>query len=209
MAVESGVKFSVTEFVRHHFDSVAGAVRGAPLWVWPLPFIVAGAVLLLLQTPLAAMTSKPFHEAVGPSLTGLTAAAALVVHRKMRVFFSLLLACFAAAIFIREWHFWGTTQAVLVALAALAWWASSRREEILPYLRVPPVGGLLMGALWLYVVAQFLDQHFLLSMNLFSVNDYVRWNDNVEETLETTGHLMILAAVLFTWRRAGGRHAAG
>lgn len=205
MSVEPGSTFSAADFVRHHFDSAMGAARGTPWWVWPLPLVIAGIVLLLLLTPLAVITSKPVQELAGPYVTGLTAAFAIFVHRQKRAFFTLLLALFTTTLFLREWHFWGTTEATLVALAALAWWASSRRENILPFLRQSSVGALLCAALWIYVVTQFMDQHYLLSLNLFTVDDYVKWNDNVEETLETIAHLLVLAAVVLTYRNASGK----
>lgn len=208
MSVESGSTFSIADFVRHHFESGMGALRGTPWWVWPLPLVFAGLVLLLLQTPLDVITSKPVQELAGPVVMGVTAAFALFVHRKMQVFFTLLLALFTSALFLREWHFWGTTEAILVVLAALAWWASSRREDILPFLRQSSVGALLSAALWIYVVTQFMDQHYLLSFNLFTVENYVKWNDNVEETLETVGHLFVLAAVVLTYRDATERPPA-
>lgn len=200
MAVESGVPFSLTDFVRHHFESATRAARGMPLWIWPLPLVLAGLVLLVLQTPLAGITSKPVQELAGPYVTGLTAAFAIFVYRQKRAFFILLLALFTTTLFLREWHFWGTTEATLVALAALAWWASSRREDIMPWLQTPHIGGALGAALWTYVITQFMDQHYLLSLNLFTVEDYVKWNDNVEETLETIGHLFVLAAAVMAFR---------
>lgn len=202
MAVESGVPFSLTGFVRHHFGSAMSALRNTPLWVWPLPLLFAGIVLLLLQTPLGIITSKNVQELAGPIVMGVTAALSILLHYKLRVFFTLLLACFTGALFMREWHFWGTTEAILVALAALAWWASSRREEIIPYLREYHVGGLLCAALWIYAISQIMDQHYLLTLHLVSLNEYLKWNDNIEETLETVGHMFVLVAVIVTYLKA-------
>lgn len=199
MSVESGVPFSLTDFVRHHFESGMMALRNVPLWVWPLPFLFAGLILLIVQTPLAIVTTKPVQELIGPSTMIATTLLAVFVHRKVGVFFTLLLACFAGAIFMREWHVWGTEQAIFVALAALAWWASSRREEIIPYLRKSNVGGLLCTALLCYAASQFMDQDILLKLDLVAINDYKQWNDNIEETLETIGHMFIFAAVVMTY----------
>jgi len=184
------------------------ALRNTPLWVWPLPLIFAGLILLLVQTPLGIITSKPVQELIGPSTMIATTLLAVFVHRKVGVFFTLLSACFAGAIFMREWHVWGTEQAIFVALAALAWWASSRREEIIPYLRQSNVGALLCTALLCYAASQFMDQDILLKLDLVTISDYKKWNDNLEETLETVGHLFVLAAVVMTYLSAGKSRSA-
>lgn len=208
MAIESGAPFAVSGFLRHHVESGFLVLRGAPYWVFAVPFAIIAVVALLLQTPLAVIASKPVQEFVGIYLAALTAILAFILHYKRRVFFTLLLSCLTACLFLREWHFWGTTEGVLVALAALAWWASSRRDDILPVLQNSLAGPLLLAAFWTYAVSQFLDQHYLLSLDLVAVRDYLNWHNHLEETLETSGHLMILTAVLLTWRNLASKDRA-
>ena len=64
------------------------------------------------------------------------------------------------------------------------------------------MGGLLCAALWIYAIAQIMDQHYLLTLHLVSLDEYLKWNDNIEETLETVGHLFVLAAVIVTYLKA-------
>lgn len=200
MSAEPGASFSVSDFVRHHFESGCSALRGTPMWVWPIPFVFGFLVYLLIDTPLGIVTTKAVEEIVGQVISGMAVVAAFWVHRRADVFFTLLLTLFSFTLFLRELHFWGTSEAVFVALAALAWWASSRREEVLPYLRITYVGPSLAAALWIYIVTQIVDQHYLLTAGLVPLDDYLSWNDNVEETLETVGHLFLLSAAVLTGR---------
>ena len=195
MADSATKSISITSLVSHHFGSVRTALFGIPYWVWPLPFLLSAGILLLLPTPAAWLTGKPLQEVMAPWLVGLTAVFATIVHRRVGTFFSLLLACFVWALFLRELHFWGTDKGFFIAVLALAWWASLRRDEIRDYLSRQMIGGLLSGALWTYFVAMVFDYHVLSFLPA-----YYDWTDNIEETLENLGHLMVVGAVVATLR---------
>ncbi|MGD9867273.1 MAG: hypothetical protein AB7U38_04645 [Hyphomicrobiales bacterium] len=182
---------------RHHFESAMAALLGTPWWAWFVPFLIGGCVLLLMQTPLGWITDKRIEEVLGPIIMGITAAIAIHGYWRSRGFLTLILAIFCCALFFREWHFWSSSTGFVLAFAFLLWWASMGRDELKPWLAQPRVRGLLTSAMWTYFISQVLDRNILLSLP-----DYLSWHNNVEETLENSGHLMVLALVL-TVQRAG------
>ena len=83
---------------------------------------------------------------------------------------------------------------------------SSIPERIRDFAGSRNIAGLLVCAIWTYFLTKVLDRHYLSFLP-----DYYSWHNNVEETLETFGHLMVFAAVVATlqlgtvWQT---RHAA-
>ena len=181
--------------IRHHIGSAKATLLGVPYWVWPLPILLSVAVFLLLQTPFGWFTEKPVQEIAAPVVIGLAAGLAFFVHRWVREFFTLILALFVCALFLRELHFYGTNNGLYAAIVVLAWWASSRRDDIGEFLKWPSIRGLLAASLWTYVFTKFFDRHYFSFLP-----DYYSWNDNVEESLETLAHVMVLALVVVTLR---------
>lgn len=171
------------------------AFLGIPYWVWPVPFLLSAGVWLILQTPIDWLTEKPVQEIVAPVVIGLTALLVLFVNRWVSEFFTLLLACFVWALFLRELHFFGTNNGFYLAVILLAWWASSRREAIRDFLKWRSIGALLSCSLWTYFVTKLFDRHYFSFLPGYDV-----WHDNVEESLETLGHLMVFALVVVTLR---------
>lgn len=190
-------RFDAVAWLRHHAASARMALAGIPYWVWPLPALLWIAVLLIMQTPFRWITEKDVLELISPMVLALAAGTALFVHRWARESFTLMLACFCWALFFRELHFTGTSRGIYAALIVLAWWASSRRDEILPFLARRPVAALLSGAAWTYFITKQLDRH-----NFGFLPNYRDWNNNVEESLETLAHLMVFALVVATLRAA-------
>lgn len=188
---------------RHHFGSALSALLGTPWWVWFVPFVIGAGVLLAMHTPLGWLTDKRIQEVAGPFIIGVTAAIALYGYWRSRGFLPLVLAIFCCALFFREWHFWGSSTGFVLVFLFLAWWASMRRDELAPWLQRRAVRGLLGSAVWTYFISQVLDRNVLLFLP-----DYLSWHNNVEETLENSGHALVLALVVLTYRSALASDAA-
>lgn len=205
MTDDTSKRFSIESTVRHHLTSAKTALLGTPYWVWPLPLLLGAGILLMRQSPIGWFTEKPVQEIAAPVVIGLAAVLALFVHRWVRAFFTLLLACFAGVLFLRELHFSGTGTGAYAAIILLAWWASSRRDEIRDFLKWPSIRGLLGGSLWTYLITKMFDRHYFSFLP-----DYLSWHDNVEESLETLAHVMVLALVVMTLRLGSlqGEHGA-
>ncbi len=63
------------------------------------------------------------------------------------------------------------------------------------------VGGAkyLVGAIWTYSISKIMDRDYLIFMP-----KYHEWNNYVEESLESVGHLMVLTTsiiILLAWRK--------
>lgn len=177
----------------YHLNSAKAAITGLPLWVWPVPIVLALAALAVTFSPLGWMTAKPVQEVAAPVVIGMTAVLSFFVHRWTRETFTLLLTVFCWTLFARELHFTGTNNGAYIAIVVLAWLASTKRAEIGYFLRQRPVSILLGGAMLTYFVTKVFDRGYLAFLP-----DYRIWHSNVEETMETCGHLMVFALVVFT-----------
>lgn len=200
MASKTTKKFDIAGTIRHHFESAKMALLNIPFWVWPLPFLFCVVILLIRQSPIGWMTEKPNQEIIAPTVICLTAILVLFVHRWTRELFTLMLACLVWALFMRELHFFGTSRALYITVIVLAVMASYKRDELAEFLSQRAIGTLLPLALWTYFVSKQFDRH------VFSfLPDYVLWHDNVEETLETCGHVLTFSLVIATLRYASTR----
>jgi len=193
----------IKETLNHHLSSARAVFKGLPYWVWPLPLILAQIILILLHTPLGWITEKPVQEIVAPVVIGIAAIMSFFVHRWVNETFTLLLAFFTWTLFVRELHFYGTNNGAYIAIALLAWLASSKRDAFNEYLRWLSVRALLGGSMLTYIVTKVLDRGYLSFLP-----EYSNWNSNVEESLETCGHLMVLALVVVTLRIGSARIGA-
>jgi hypothetical protein len=212
MASISVEKFDIAGTIRHHFESAKIALLNTPYWVWPLPFLLCVVILLIRETPIGWMTEKPVMEIIAPTIIGLTAMLVLFVHHWTRELFTLMLACLVWALFMRELHFYGTSRGLYITIIVLTVMASYKRDELKEFLSQRAIGTLLPLALWTYFVSKLFDRHVFRSLP-----DYALWHDNVEETLEASGHVITLALVVMTLRyaslriqkRAGNKKTAG
>ncbi len=204
MADASTKKFDIAGTISHHFESAKIALLNTPYWVWPLPFLLCIVILLIRQSPVGWMTEKPVMEIIAPTIIGLTAILVLFVHRWTRELFTLMLACLVWALFMRELHFYGTGRGLYITVFVLAVMASYKRDELKEFLSQRAIGTLLPLALWTYFVSKLFDRHVFRSLP-----DYLLWHDNVEETLEASGHAFTLALVIMTLRYASLRIQKG
>lgn len=183
--------------IRIHWDSAWAALRATPLLVFALPFLASAFILLVYLTPGGWITEKPVQELVAPTVLAMAAASVLFVHYWARAKFTLMLTLYVWALFLRELHFEFMNGGILLALAGLMWWLSNVRQELEQWLSSYWIRLWLAGSFFTYFMTDITDRH------LFSFLPHYRsWNDNVEETLETFGHLLVFALVLVTLKVA-------
>ena len=169
-----------------------------PLWYAVLP--LAGIVLIGLLgsghwlpwfVGKYAWTGKDLQEILGPSL--LAAAVVLASY----LWFTERHACRAwviglpAVLLCRELHFPGTGAGVYVGLVVLAITALRNRQCLAPVWNCSSLCGWWLGAVSWYVLAVSVDSgawKFLPHARL--------WGVNLEETMESGGHLFVLLGVL-------------
>jgi len=197
-------KFDIASAIFHHLESAKITLLGIPFWVWPMPFLLCVVILLIRQTPIGWMTEKPVQEIIAPTVISLTAVLVLFVHRWTRELFTLFLAILVWALFMRELHFYGTGRGLYATVIVLAFLASAKRDELSEFLGQRSIGALLGLSLWTYIVSKMFDRHYFSFLPA-----YHDWNNNVEETLETCGHLFVLSLVVMTLRYASLRSREG
>jgi len=181
-----------------HWNSAWAALRATPLLVYALPFLAAAVILLVRVTPVGWVTEKPVQELIAPTVLAIAAGSVVFVYYWTRAKFALMLTLFVWALFLRELHFEFMNGGILFALAGLMWWLSNVRQELVEWLKVYWIRLWLAGSFFTYFISDMMDRH------LFSfLPDYWSWHDNVEESLETIGHLMIFALVFTTLKVAG------
>jgi hypothetical protein len=204
MASTSMKKFDIAGTIRHHLESVKATLLGIPFWVWPFPFLLCVVILLIRQSPIGRMTEKPVQEIIAPTVIALAAILVLFVHRWTRELFTLMLVFLVWALFMRELHFIGTSRLLYATITILAWLASSKRYEISEFLGQRSIRTYLSLSIWTYAVSKMFDRHFFRFLP-----NYEQWDNNVEETLETSGHVLMFALVIVTLRYASMRGKNG
>jgi hypothetical protein len=152
-----------------------------------------------------AWTGKDFQEVLGPSL--LTAAVLVASYlcwvdwHPSRAW----MLCLPTALLCREIHFSGTGTGIYVALVAIAIYAIKHRRTLQPVWNCHVTTCLWLGAVSWYVLAVSVDS------GAWKFLPYSRWwSVNLEETLESGGHLAILlgtlGSVLMVVRKQGVRY---
>ncbi len=191
------VKDRVTDLFVSAFKSGVEVLRSIPLLMWLLPLVLSVAIWAISKSPIGWMTEKPVQEIVAPVVIGLTAGLVLAVHKWSQTKFSFLLACFVWSLFLRELHFWGTNNGFYIALVVLIIWGWMSRVEINHFLKQTSIRYFLSGAFLIYLLSKIVDRGYLAFLPDFSV-----WRHNLEETLETCGHVMVFCLVVMTLRLA-------
>ncbi len=192
---EAGIRLKQQSQI--HWDSGWAALRATPLLAFAIPFLATGLILLIRLSPVGWVTEKPVQEIIAPTVLALAAGSVLLVHHWTRAKFTLMLSVFVWALFLRELHFEFMNGGILFALAGLMWWLSNVRQQLVEWLSSFWIRLWLAGCFCTYFISDMMDRH------LFSFLPHYRsWNDNVEETLETVGHLMVFALVFMAFKTA-------
>lgn len=189
--------FSTPSFLSRFRDLWAIAAK-LPLWsaVWPLAGLgliglLGAGQLLPLFVGKYAWTGKDFQEILGPSLLAAALVVAVYLWFVERHVCRAWLICLPAILLCRELHFPGTGTGVYVGLVVLVISALRNRERLAPVWDCPALCGCWLGAVSWYVLAVSVDSgawKFLPHARL--------WGVNLEETMESGGHLFVLIGVL-------------
>jgi hypothetical protein len=134
--------------------------------------------------------SRGFNENIALILVGVSLSGFLFQTLFFRSELSLFMTLLCGAFFCREWHFYGTSNGVYVALGFLGFWAYKRKDNFLRIIGGSYLKVWLFSTFWTYLLSQ------LIARRLFRYL-YLPLEDNLhiylEESLETTAHLMMIA----------------
>ena len=170
---------------------------GSP-WMLLVPGITVLLVWFSQFTVWHSLLRKDFQETIAPMTLAVATLMAGVVWLKHRLLFTGWVFALSAALLCRELHFWGTNNGIYVILILLFAFAARRHDRMQPFAGDRAVCGLLFGSMWAYFIAKTFDRGYW--RKLFPAVESIR--DAFEESIETTGHLLILLLVLAVWRIA-------
>lgn len=108
----------------------------------------------------------------------------------------IILTTLSIAFFCREWHFHAAHKGIYIALAGIGFWAYSWRNDIAESLKNKPLKIWLFATGWTYFLSQFIARRAFRYLHL-PLEEQL--HISLEETVETTAHLMLFAASLLIW----------
>lgn len=171
---------------------------GLPRGWWVMPCAGFGLLAMLASgqnlswfVGKYAWTGKDFQEVLGPSLLAAAVVLAIYLWVVERHACRAWMICLPAALLCREIHFSGTGTGIYVALVLLAVYSVRYRQSLQPVWNCHATSCLWLGGCSWYLLAVTVDSgvwKFLPHSHWWSVN--------LEETLESGGHLAILLGVL-------------
>ncbi|MDB5336953.1 MAG: hypothetical protein JWN70_2572 [Planctomycetaceae bacterium] len=169
-----------------------------PLWCAVLPLAGFGLIGLLGSGQFLswfvgkyAWTGKDFQEILGPSLLAAALVLAIYLWLVERHVCRAWVICLPAILLCRELHFAWTGAGVYVGLVVLAVSAVRNQKELSPVWSCSSLCGWWLGAVSWYVLAVSVDS------GVWKVLPHARlWGVNLEETMESGGHLFVLLGVL-------------
>ncbi len=159
-----------------------------------LPATVATLVVLLSRTPFLWLAEKATQEIVAPSILAVAVVIASLFWARAGHFYSRWLLLVTAGLFCRELHFVGTENGIYVVILALVWYASRHMDGMQPMLEHRTAASLFVGALVTYLISKTFDRAYWSFLAGWS-----NWQDTIEESLESTAHLMILSLVVVSY----------
>ena len=181
-----------------HVQNLRAVLRQLSPWMLLVPLAATGGIAIVLNSPAGWLTDKITQEIVGPSILAVAALVALVFWVETRHFYGKCLFLLSGALFCRELHFWGTNDGIYLMLILIFWHASSRFEATKPFTADRSQVNLLVCALWTYFITKTFDRAWW-----WFLPGWKNWHDNLEETLESFGHLTILMLAATCYLRFG------
>ena len=178
---------------------LALSIRNCPLYIWGVPYLLAGFIYLFHVTPLTQITSKGLQERVGPIvlLSALIASCLLLVRdwKAWNVWLSILL----SILFVREMDFGPFDKYLLLSVFIVLAWGVVNTHKFSPEIDSRLLLSLLVLAFWIYFNTQVLDHIVGLNQDEMSTKS-LRITNALEETGETCGHLTLLFLTIASWR---------
>lgn len=171
-----------------HIREVAGSFSASVLI---LPAILCAWIGTQTEHPLWQYTTKRYQEILGPAILGVALFVALIIWAVRRDFYFRWWAILSACLLCREFHFTGTGTAIYFAVPLMFWYASANFEAMKPYVNNRWLVSLFVGAFVVYFFTITVDR----AVWKFLPN-HAHWRNSVEETLESVGHFMLLAALI-------------
>lgn len=166
---------------------------------WPvlLGFAAMLAVYIAALLDQQELLSRRSNEQIALVLLGISIAGFLLQTVIFRSQFHLLMAILCAALFCREWHFLGSSEALYVTFALLAFWAVKRKELFGEILAKGRLKIWMAATLATYILSQLIARRVFRRLHLLWE---AQLHIHLEETVETTGHVMMIVVCILAWK---------
>jgi len=174
-----------------HLQNIRSVMGNFSPWVLGLPAAVCAWIATQSANPWWEYTLKPYQETYAPIILAIATGCAAALWLTFRGFYYRWLLLLSGCLLCREIHFVGTSTGIYFAIPLLMWYASSRFESMKPFADNRLLASLLVGAFVTYFFAITVDR----AVWKFLPN-HAFWRNNIEETSETVGHLLILAMII-------------
>jgi peptidoglycan/LPS O-acetylase OafA/YrhL len=142
------------------------------------------------------LTSRGTNENMALILLSVSIIGFAVQFIKYKREFSLFMLTLCVAFFCREWHFAGTSNGIYVVLVLLAFWAVKRKAQLEDFFKGNAVEVWAWATFSLYLLSQLIARRVFRYVHLLAEEEMHIF---LEETVETTGHIVMIITCIVTW----------
>lgn len=179
-------------------------LRHCSPWILLVPAAVICLIVVDSRRGLLWFEQKTTQEIIAPSILAIAILVSSLYWARAADFCSHWLLLLSAALFCRELHFWGTNNGIYLAIILLLWYASRHTERMRSFLQSRCCVSLFAGAVFTYGLSKTFDRGYWMK-----IAGWPDWQDTMEESLESTAHLMILALAITAYLGWGQRRRSG
>jgi len=145
------------------------------------------------------LVSRGANENMALILVGISVLGFAVQSIKYRQEFQFFMLALSAAFFCREWHFYGTSNGIYVALGLLAVWAFMRKDQLGSFFSGNAVEVWAWTAFTCYLLSQLIARRVFRYVHLPSEE---QMHIYLEESVETMAHIVMIITCIISWVRA-------
>lgn len=171
-----------------------------PFMLWLVPLMVVYGLGSLGYDEVCGRTAN--EEIAMPLVLVSVVTFGLLAWQK-RNEFALVLAVLSTGFFLREWHFAGTSAGVYAVIAFVAGWFVYRRRQIAALIKDTPVEIWLWATALCYIMSQLIARRVFGGNYLNLLPMEAVYHIPLEETTETTAHIMLAVTGLVAWNWFG------
>jgi hypothetical protein len=163
------------------------------------PFLLGPAAMVLVYAAyflgVERTAFRHMNEMLALVLLSIPLTSFLAAAIRYKSHFHFFMAALSGAFFCREWHFYGTGNGIYVALVVLGVWGYTQKDTFFKTIGNGPYKMWLFATFGTYLLSQ------LIARRVFRFLPYEDpLHIGLEETVETTAHLMLIVAGLAGWK---------
>jgi len=168
---------------------------------WPLVLGPAAMIWVYIAqaTGMGGLVSRGTNENMALVLVGISILGFGIQSIKYRREYMYFMLTLCAAFFCREWHFYGTSNGIYVALGLLSIWAFMRKDQLGSFFSGNAVEVWSWTAFSCYLLSQLIARRVFRYVHLPSEEEMHIF---LEESVETMAHIVMIVTCIVSWVRA-------